>query len=597
MAYVDENLDEDEGQGGQGSGEVVTSTGTGGTVPSGGNQGSSQSAQGDDTASSTGWTNLQNYITANQGQAGRMAETVTGKIGETAEAATQGKETLSTNVRSDVDKGTVRDQGVISGLESDPTKVSKEAYQTQRDASYGGPTDLSSYNEYAEVQKNIGQLSQQLANTESEGGRRALLKETYDRPDYGYGMQAIDSYIINASPESQQQIAATKDQYGGLASDWDKTQQDLTGYIGQGRATTEKTAADTKAAWERLFGGASEQVGAAKTQADQVNTARDARFQSLTNRLSSSDPTVRASAYKEAGIDPAIGDYLLSNGVSPQQILRDSGDVGIGNYLDPQTAARFAALSALEDRAVNLDLGRRGALEDFTLNRQALTQGARAKQIRDEALALVEQRNRERDAAYEEAARRSLNQFKGELGGLTNEQIKAIDLYGNKYGNIVERGQALDTGDVLTDQQRQEWADIVNALGLTDTFKYQDTQDEGGAYRISDTAKQRAVDMAVKDYQAKLEQERLSRTPEGQMQNYANALGPQIMTQLEGLSPQQQVAMIKEIEAEARGNPEAQAMGAAWVSRRIEEKRKSPVTPYDSNFVKLGSLGNAGINI
>jgi len=234
MAYVDENQDEEQGQGGQGSGEVVTSTGTGGTVPSGGNQGSSQSGEGDNTASSTGWTNLQNYISANQGQAGKMAETVTGKIGETAQGAIQGKEALSTNVRSDVDKGTVKDQGVIAGLEKDPTKVSKEAYQSQKNASYGGPTDLSSYNEYAQVQKNIGQLGQQLANTESEGGRRALLKDTYARPDYGYGMQALDSYIINASPESQQQIAATKGQYGGLASDWDKTQQDLTGYIGSG---------------------------------------------------------------------------------------------------------------------------------------------------------------------------------------------------------------------------------------------------------------------------------------------------------------------------------------------------------------------------
>lgn len=81
MAYVDEIQDDEEGQGGQGSSEVITSSGSGSTVASGGNQGSNQAtADGQEKASSTGWTNLQSYISANKDNAARMGQKVTGDI-------------------------------------------------------------------------------------------------------------------------------------------------------------------------------------------------------------------------------------------------------------------------------------------------------------------------------------------------------------------------------------------------------------------------------------------------------------------------------------------------------------------------------------
>lgn len=601
MAYVDE-INEDEEQGPQGSGEVVTSSGSGSTVPSGGNQGSSNqgSFQQEEKASSTGWTNLQNYVSANKGAASRMAGDIAEGIGQTAQSATQAKQGLASNVRSDVAANTVRDQGLINNLSSDPTKVDKEAYQAQRDARYSGPTDVQSYNRYADVQRKIQGLGSQLQNTETEEGRRALLKQEYGRPDYGYGAQTLDSFIIGASPESQEQIAATKQQYGGLADEWQKLQGQLGSEIQQGIQATEKTAADTRAAYDKIFGQYGFKVSEAEKRADDINRQRDARLADLTGRISSGDASVRASAYRDAGINPDVAEYLLANGVSPSRVIKDLGDVGIGNYLSAEDAARYRALAALEDRGVSQNLDYRGAVQDFGLDQDFLSKAARAREIQTTAERLAEQRNAEREAEYNRLSR--LSAMDPEIRSLIQPSIlesEALSKYGDRYGNILARGLSVDTGDVLDDQQRQEWKELADLLGLQSSFKYQDTQDEGKAYRVDEEARSRAIAGAVRDLEEARARAEREKTAAGRVENISQAI-PQVRTQVSHLPVERQDAILQQVQQEWNAlDPatKASVTPEVWIVQRTEQLAKEKPKPlFDFDF-RLGSLGNVGISI
>lgn len=514
MAYVDEIQDDEEGQGGQGSSEVITSSGSGSTVASGGNQGSNQAAaDGQEKASSTGWTNLQSYIGANKDNAARMGQKVTGDISAVGQGAVQEKQALGSEVTADVAKNTVRDSGLINQLSADPTKVNKQAYTQQSTATYGGPTDLSSYNRYADVQKKVQNLGQKLQATESDAGRKALLAESYARPDYGQGMQSLDNFILSASPESVQQIQNTRQQYGNVGSEWDALQGQLSGAISQGRETTERTAADTKAAYERAFGQSLGQVTEAERIAQETNAARDAKIADLTSKISSGDPNVRAQGYQEAGIDPAVAEYLLANGVSPARVIQDMGDVGIGNYLSAADRARYEALAALENRGITRDLARTGSVTDFGLDTDFLSKAGTARDIQTRA----EQRAASDTAgakAYEDFLRDRIAQgafgWGEDLGISRDDYLSAFD-YGIDPTQYITSATARDTGDVLSSQERQQWADLMNALGLQSNFKYQDTnQEQDARFRAQDLARVVSEERARRQAEAAAEAARLA---------------------------------------------------------------------------------------
>jgi hypothetical protein len=69
-----------------------------------------------------------------------------------------------------------------------------------------------------------------------------------------------------------------------------------------------------------------------------------------------------------------------------------------------------------------------------------------------------------------------------------------------------------------------------------------------------------------------------SLTPEQWLNENARGLNQYIKSQISDMTPAQQAEILRDIQQEMKNNPEAQRMGQAWVSNRIEEKRAAILT-------------------
>src|SRR5690606_22863853 len=95
-------------------------------------------------AKGTGWTNLQSYVTANQGNVGRMADKVTDTVANEAKEADNAFESYKSNATKAVDSGTAKvNKTLTNDLQNDPTKVDAQEFTRAYNASYGGPTSAA----------------------------------------------------------------------------------------------------------------------------------------------------------------------------------------------------------------------------------------------------------------------------------------------------------------------------------------------------------------------------------------------------------------------------------------------------------------------
>jgi hypothetical protein len=239
MAFVQDVMDDEENNAQQPGGVVTTSGTTAGVLGATGQAPQASKPKG------SGFTNLQNYISANAGNDAAMGSRIAGKIGEQASEVDQAKSELVPKVEQDAQKNTVTDTGVISGLQTDPTKVSKEAFQSQRTATYKGPEDVATYQEYGKGQKAKNALKERLDLTNTAEGQGTLLKDIAGQ-NYTQGLQGLDQFILSAGQEGKKSIADTQAKYGSKITDWDTLTGQLNDKFRQAKQTTAKTAADTQ---------------------------------------------------------------------------------------------------------------------------------------------------------------------------------------------------------------------------------------------------------------------------------------------------------------------------------------------------------------
>jgi hypothetical protein len=183
MAYYD-NLDEQNQQ----------KSGAGGVIAGSGGAGS----QGP-TTTGTGFTNLQKYLSANQGSGGAIADNI---ISQGQNAVSDAQKTADTGAAAWADQGVQNvNDGVstitgqvdtaIGSLEAD-RKNRQPAYDAQK-LTYGGPksaTEMQGYNDLDKAYQNVKNTATNFAgdlNTQKAG-----LQKQYG---YGSGFGALDTFI------------------------------------------------------------------------------------------------------------------------------------------------------------------------------------------------------------------------------------------------------------------------------------------------------------------------------------------------------------------------------------------------------------------
>jgi hypothetical protein len=499
MAFVQE-FQEDENQGqGQQPGGVVTS-GSGSSVIQGNAQAPSSGGSAEPKKTRTsGWSNLQNYITANEGNDAAMGQKIAQGIGDTASEVTQAKGSVQSKAQEDVAKNTVTDQGVIQGLQTDPTKVSKDAFTSQVGAQYKGPDDVSAYEEYAKGQSAATNLNQKLSNTETEQGRGALLKDIAGQ-NYTQGLGNLDQFILSAGQQGKQTLQDTRQQYGGTSQDWDNLMGSLNEGFKSARGTTEKTAADTMAAYERMYGSTSGAIQQAAEGVKGQNVQRKQEYDANVAALADNDANKRAAAAKRLGIDTGTLEYLRSIGFTPQQIANYSGDLNLGDVVDPNQRAQYEALLSLADRQSQFSFDPSKAGPQSTAVKTDIVNAAKeAKAIRDAKNRAVTEENNKRAAEYKRLqdmiAKGEYNEEIGRLTGLSKREFNIAKR--GVYGGVaidpallsLDRGSNLNLGDVTTDAERKQWTNLMRVLGNRDTTNFAKRQQAGNAARFSNAQK------------------------------------------------------------------------------------------------------------
>lgn len=486
VSSIEEDKKKDEQQQSTGGETVVTTSQGSSSIPTGPSSSTAAAADGEKKASSTGWTNLQSYISANKGNDMAMAKDVSGTVEGKVQEVQRAKGDFQNKVAADVQKGTVKDAGVIGALKSDPTKVDKAKFSSQWNAAYGGPKDTASYQEYGQIAQNVGDAKTRLDQTQSDEGRQTLLADQYKRDDYGQGMKTLDSFILGASPDAKQEISSLAQKYGSIDQDWENLNNDIRDTIFGAQKASQDVVKQTRDIYGQELSKAQKAVQDAKTKTSTQNTQREQAYKNLAAQIGSNDPNVRAQAYKTAGIDGATAEWLRSQGASLNGILSKADPLKLGNFLDANTAQRYTALMGLTDKAINDDLtSKSSANAAFNVNKGIIEQGAEARGIRSAIETAANQTNAQRAAEYNSVRQKladgNFDQQVVNATGLSATDLQFARDNGVDVTQFVSAGKQVNTGDVASNEQRERWGQLIRSLGLQSDFQTMDMQDEGRA--------------------------------------------------------------------------------------------------------------------
>lgn len=366
MAFVpkDPNLEDEQGQGQQQPGvppPAGESSALGTGAAPGGTSGGKATPQ-NRTASSSGFTNLNKYVSANQPQAEALGGQIRSKVGETInQAASQAQ---------DLDKGYAEkvnpNQYKFDAKTFDPLKQDKAQFQnlfTAPKSTFGGAGEVDAANKAIEAAKTkAGQV-------DTIGGRKELINDQQSLSKAAgantAGLRSFDNLLLQSSKQGQEALAGAKSDLASAGLDQKlKAAQDRAKAVdAQAMANQGSAAAQAKKALESSYGslnqGLDQRVAAAQqtaAKAEQALLDKVKNFQNLSaNELSqlgiskSQWDQAKALASSQAGTG-FFDQGLAGGGWDMDPYIQRTGDVnslGRQNVITADEIARAKALQAL----------------------------------------------------------------------------------------------------------------------------------------------------------------------------------------------------------------------------------------------------------
>lgn len=323
------------------TGETVVSSAA--TAPPGG--GSGQQQQPGQNYASKGFTNINQYLNANQQQGQNLQNQVVGNVQNTGNQAKSGIDTGEQQFGQQVAQGGVKNdeafnQGVIGNAQNAYSdQATRDKVQRQLQGTYNGPEQRDITQNSQQAQNSVQQVNS-LGNT---AGRTSLLQQQFGRPTYNYGEKSLDSALLGGSQGYNQKAADLKSQFGGLNDYLNQSNTNSQNLVNQTKQDTQQAAQTLSGELGGAYQGELTDLG---NRATQYNTAADASRQNLLQGFQNG--TISQADATRLGIDPnqATFNLDLSSYLSPNQQANSS------NVASADDRSRLQALAGLQNQSV-----------------------------------------------------------------------------------------------------------------------------------------------------------------------------------------------------------------------------------------------------
>lgn len=357
-SQVDKAIQPDSGQKQPDSSDSQpsTSNGGGGGVASAGTTPTSGGAQGSTPSKSGSWTNLQSYLDANADQGAKVGSDIASTVNQAGQKAQSDTSSLDTNFNQAVNDNTVSADpnavqtaiGAATSLKAGQTlgQDQSDAYNKQANASYGGPTDVTSYGGYGQAAQDVNQASTLANQTQSESGRDVLLNNQYQNASangYNQGENNLDQLLLQNSTGGQQALQPLAGQWAGLDGELNNTVTSGNAKA-QGAVTTDQaTSAAAKAALVPATQNFQNQITTGLANLQKTNAGA---YSQIMADIKSGHLTPEDG--KALGIDPNTSNYgvdgtqYLTQGVQPTLQSFATAD----QYAQAQALAQLAGQSS-----------------------------------------------------------------------------------------------------------------------------------------------------------------------------------------------------------------------------------------------------------
>lgn len=338
--------------------------------------------------SSGRFTNIQNYMNANQAAPGQsMADKVGDKLGEVKQQNVSNFQTAQNDFNQQagdarvqynsglVNNAVTNPNALITGLatgapatppaspvtapisNAPPASVSPtpaapatdlREFQRERDAQYAGPSELNNYSKLSQDAQNFQGLTQQ---TGSESGRFNLLRQFFNKPNYTRGAQSLDNLLMQGNGGDLNKLQGNRAQAAELNQNLQNTQ-------GQAQQTADQYRQEANATRGQVRGQLSDAVtgldNSLTQRANDTIANRTTDYNNLQSGITANeynDQVAKLGLDKGTNLyDLNLNDFLTRNNpevnnanvASADEYQRMQGLQQLsGDALDPNVAANF----------------------------------------------------------------------------------------------------------------------------------------------------------------------------------------------------------------------------------------------------------------
>lgn len=312
---------------GGGGVHLAPSSGVGAAAPAGSSGGSNQANPGGSFAT------LNQYLTANQGQAAPLATKITDNIGQQYSGLDQTNQGVLQDIQGQVTNApgyTASDSGLVDresaapvSFANDPNNVS--AFQKQLTDSYGGPNSAEGVDKFQSQQATVNNaIAQGQAQTQTAAGQQQLVAQNSAAPTAG--VTALNSAILSQDPTYLGKVQDAYKPFSNLVSNLNTGAQGIDKTIANETADAQKASSAAQGA---ITGQINNLNNTVNNQVTQAQTAGAAQNATVKNDLASG--SVTPQDLKSLGISQDQWDSLSSidkTAATSQLIQSQNGQFG-----------------------------------------------------------------------------------------------------------------------------------------------------------------------------------------------------------------------------------------------------------------------------
>ena len=328
---------------------------------------STGSTLGPSSQGSGRFTNVKNYINANQGAGDQLGSKITGNVekglGKTEkEQATQASN-IASNIQAEKDRlaqGTQFNQQLQDQSNNGAQAINNDAAQKQAFQNlYNNQNNANALATQAQSQADAAtsaynQLGQQINNLGTEQGRFALLQQAVKNPQYTQGQQRLDQLFLQTGNPNQ--LAQAQRDLGkqaqtsaqGLTNTYNTLGTDITGVGTQAADVAKMLQGTLGSETQNLINAQTQEAQGLNTSNAAANAALQTYFTNGYDTLTDDQKALINPLLQSSGLNSGMRTYnILNEGKYNNYLNQGSTNLTGADVLDQNEFNRYAALSGL----------------------------------------------------------------------------------------------------------------------------------------------------------------------------------------------------------------------------------------------------------